>query len=481
MAILANLLAIALVALFNTTPTTMHEPASFPYLRDAKFNNISVTPWVTNTSLDQFYVARSDLTKHTLLPKWTTGNAFYVPFRPSDTRNPSDSFRANTSSLAANISCFPLVKGTENSITLNLTKFNVVDIEINVQNEGHSVRCTPRLGLDNTDPRAIAGWANGSMALELSLLMGPPPEDPSSTPDADFCREIVVNGWIRADINVNQTAPNTPQDEPNFDPALTINRWDQMFLGCRTIVSVSKAEVIVDGVGNIQNVSSVESSHLTDQDLYIGRPTDLYGQLAAYFQDTAGVWHDDSHPSNWNNYLLGIIGNTTDLVDPKAPVPKYEDVAPLLSDLYRRIFAIFLSSNTDTLLSKPPEGASVKGETISLTSRVFLTERMFWIIESILTLYILVAIPLYFSRPKPFLPRLPTTIASVIAYFAASHALLDFRGTSDMNRTSRERHIREKDREYLFGDYVGTDKKPHTGIERVPFAVPMSSKQKGPT
>jgi hypothetical protein len=63
------------------------------------------------------------------------------------------------------------------------------------------------------------------------------------------------------------------------------------------------------------------------------------------------------------------------------------------------------------------------GSTIELEPRLLLSKPMFIISEVILCTYIVVAILVYARPPGQYLPRLPTSIASTIALFAASTAV----------------------------------------------------------
>ncbi|KAI9864714.1 MAG: hypothetical protein M1824_004621 [Vezdaea acicularis] len=476
MAILANLLAVALSAVFVISPTSISQGTNFVQPWEAVFKNLSNNgTGFTESTYDQFYVERSNITKGTLLPKWTTANAFYLPFYPDGGVLSPSEFRSTTTSLGVNASCIPLLKDTDNSININLTGIGDLEMNITVLNDqGQTVQCVPwKL---QGSPSALRGSPNGKVALELSFALDAAAGNSSSSADIDACREMVVNGWVRADIDLKGA---TDLIDPLTDIPFVINSWDQTFIGCRPKIGIGSARVTVDSQGNVQQVQTIDALRPAAQESFASRPTDIQGQLAPFFRDVAGVWHNDSLPSNWINYLLGVLDSSTELVDPKMPIPTFEQVSPRLEDLIQRLSAIILGTNTDALLSTPSTKRTVAGELLITTDRIFLSTPMFWVIESILALSIMVAISLYFFRTKPFLPRLPTTLAAAIPYFAASHALLDFRETSQMTSRERERHILSRRHTYLFGEYVGVDRKPHTGIERAPFAVPTTtSKQR---
>jgi hypothetical protein len=78
-----------------------------------------------------------------------------------------------------------------------------------------------------------------------------------------------------------------------------------------------------------------------------------------------------------------------------------------------------------------------------------------------MSLYIIVTVWLYLQRPWNKLPRLPTTIASIIAYFAASNALREMAIQGDSVESESER----KNWRWGYGTFVGPDGKSHVGIE----------------
>jgi hypothetical protein len=94
---------------------------------------------------------------------------------------------------------------------------------------------------------------------------------------------------------------------------------------------------------------------------------------------------------------------------------------------------------------------------------------MFIISEVILGIYIIVAILVYVRRPGRYLARMPISIAAVIALFAPSSAVKDFRETSHMMNKERARFLDEVDCRYGYGSYIGSDGAVHVGIEKVPY------------
>jgi hypothetical protein len=75
--------------------------------------------------------------------------------------------------------------------------------------------------------------------------------------------------------------------------------------------------------------------------------------------------------------------------------------------------------------------------------------------------------------PGRYLARMPTSIAAVIALFAASAAVKDLQGTSNMTSRERGKYLNDTGCIYGYGSYVGGDGSVHVGIEKVPFVRKM--------
>ena len=156
--------------------------------------------------------------------------------------------------------------------------------------------------------------------------------------------------------------------------------------------------------------------------------------------------------------------------------PTFNTTMPALSTLYSKLFAIVLGTHIPTVLRALDQKNALPGSTLAPEVRIFVSTPMFIISVTIIAMYVVVTVILYVRRPWKILPRMPTTIASQIAYFAASHALNDFSDTSSMSAKEREQYVCGLKQRYGFGRYVGTDGKPHIGIEREPLVQVLTKK-----
>jgi hypothetical protein len=176
-------------------------------------------------------------------------------------------------------------------------------------------------------------------------------------------------------------------------------------------------------------------------------------------------WHNESFTTDWPNSYLKIQLNTSDLVDPNKPLPNVPTLMPPVSALYKQLFGIILALNSG-IFAEPAADAVTSGFIITTKTRIFMSPVMFYISISLLALQLVVAIAYYVKRPRKFLPRMPLTIASIIAYVSASHAV------HDIDQRGNTGH----DVRYAYGRFKGVDGQTHVGIEKEPLVVPLKSK-----
>lgn len=97
------------------------------------------------------------------------------------------------------------------------------------------------------------------------------------------------------------------------------------------------------------------------------------------------------------------------------------------------------------------------------------TPNSFWV-SLVLALFILfymgiVAGVVFFRRRKVFLPRQPTTIASVLAYIHQSKMLYDFVGTAKLNNGEMVKRLEGINKTYGLGWFQGRDGQSHCGVD----------------
>ncbi|KAF8243928.1 hypothetical protein K440DRAFT_667495 [Wilcoxina mikolae CBS 423.85] len=88
-----------------------------------------------------------------------------------------------------------------------------------------------------------------------------------------------------------------------------------------------------------------------------------------------------------------------------------------------------------------------------------------WISVAVLTLVLFAVILVFFRRRNVCVPRLPFSIATLIAYLYAAKMLEDFVGLSVMNTKERNRRISALGKTYGFGWTTGQDGKTRVGVD----------------
>jgi len=153
-----------------------------------------------------------------------------------------------------------------------------------------------------------------------------------------------------------------------------------------------------------------------------------------------------------------------------------EEAITAYTAIYNKLFAILLGNNAAILFSTPVSTTLVPASRSEPQTRIFLSFPSFVLAETILCIYTITTIFLYTHRPWRILPRLPTSIASTVAYFAAGFAVKEFENTSDMTKKERRQWMKWQGYRWAYGKFVGTDGKVHVGIEREPFVQVLDKK-----
>jgi len=141
-------------------------------------------------------------------------------------------------------------------------------------------------------------------------------------------------------------------------------------------------------------------------------------------------------------------------------------MSPPFVALYNSLFVTLVGTNMDFIFQDTTTAKrTVQGSTLSPETRVFVSLPAFVVSITILSLYVITSTWIYARRPWRILPRLPTTTASIIAYFAASNAL------REMNLAQKDESAPWRGWRWGYGVFVGTDGKAHVGIERSPLLM----------
>ncbi|KAF2826872.1 hypothetical protein CC86DRAFT_445792 [Ophiobolus disseminans] len=474
MALLANLLAVAFAGLFNQKSIDIQYPTSFRPPLDFKFVHIngSIGPsdvgefgstvisgaYRGGDGRDQFLIADSNHSRNTSLPAWTDDKMFYLPVfseGPDLEQSNATRFEAKTKALGATLDCKQLQWGKNFVAKM---KVEVASITVNISSDSGNVVCY------NREYMPIQKCINERSALEMTVALKA--RENSTQHEADVCMGSIVMGWIRGPQGKCLLEKDTPLGEDNT-----------IFVHCQPRLITGTASIQFNAAGRLQHPADDIVLDANDADpsprLFSNDPINLIGQSNLYlFRGTfAYAWHNETGATDPLNYFMIHENNSTQLVDPNQPVPTFDDVVVPLNKAYSKLFAIWLGRNRKNLFVpiNNDEAPLLEGYQIHREQRLFLSPTMFIISEAILCTYVIVAIWVYTRRPGQYLPRLPTSIAAVVALFAASAAVQDMTKTSHLDKKGRMQHLERVDARYGYGNFIGADGRVHIGIEKVPF------------
>jgi hypothetical protein len=491
MALFANLLAVAFSGLFFQASiniqyaTTLHPPYDFRIV--ALNGSIGPDRGDTGGSIegggayqggageDQFLVAESNFSTNTPLPSWTDNSMFYLPAfteQASEVAN-SSYFEVTTPSLGAELECTELTIGQNFQVQMsNTSSGSSVMLNLTVPHQSGTVKCgavaSILAGTYEEGPLGPKqGCYDGANANEIVTQLEPRLN--ATREEKEACLGTVLLAWMRRS---ESTCP--------IGKKLTLDPKRSLFIQCQPHMVMSSAKIHVNAAGLLQKPAEEIGIRSRVTNSSSGNPfsndvINIIGQSNLYFfQSTAGVAHDDTFANDYMNYFLRRSTNSSRFVDPNTPVPTFDEVKEPLNKVYSKLFAIWFGVNKRNLLvpTSPESALQVDGYRVQVERRIFVSRTMFIISEAILCTYVIVAIWVYARRPGQYLARMPTSIAAVIALFAASTAVQDLRDASHLNGKGRAQHLERLGSRYGFGSFIGGDDgRVHIGIEKVPLVV----------
>jgi hypothetical protein len=485
MALLANLLAVSLAGLFNQITIDMQHTTAVSQHLQFKFLPVNGTigpvgglsfgsseasgAYRGSNGEDQFLVADSYLRQGIPLPAWTDESMFYLPFIPEESNTTTtNELEVRTRAFGAKLECNGLK--FDNNFHAGIYKRFSTDeaiwpsVNITVTSDtGRTVKCTKTAPYMRQGPVSIASGScvTGPSAAQLVFTLEPTVN--ATQADAEVCMGSVVMGWLR-----------NPTGSCGEIKPVTLDEKTSTFVHCRPRLMTGFATVRVDSSGRLQKkVQNVTLDDKQPEGIYSNNPLNIIGQSNRYiFKGDNPGWHNDSFSDDFINYFVSHVANSSRLIDPKQGLPTFEDIEAPLKKAHALLFAIWMGLNKDKLLvpSDARSLQSLRGWRIEPEKRLFISTPMFAISEAIFCTYAIVAIIVYMRRPGQYLARMPTSIASLIALFAASGAVLDMRGTSYLDKAGRAQHLEKLNARYGYGSFIGGgDGRVHIGIEKTPF------------
>ncbi len=458
MAILANFLAVAFSGLFYEGIENIASAAHFSSSLELPLNSELLQRKLEISSTDHIHVTKSTFTAKTPIPAYIDDKFFYLPFDSTSNTNTTWQRRATTRALGAQLDCVPLLPGGLDSIGVRLgPSGDYGRINATISGNGTKPSCSKSEGFDLDISRDI----DPMLGLAAVEVMFP------------ACGEYLIAGWLRGNVS-NRPDGTTYSFQTHYNVKMNLSRMT--FLACYPRLRAGISDVIIDSAGVVQHASLLNEFDRPPESWFAGNSSLMFSKLLVTTIEQplfTFTWHTDSSSSNEYHGLISMARtDSSRFVDPSLPTPSAKEAAAVFSEVYAKLFAILLGSNLDLILpSNNTQTTLIPGLIVKPTTRIFLSLPMFILAEFILGLYILVTILVYVRRPSRFLPRLPTSLASIIPFLVASQAELDLKGTSGMSTKERDDYVRKLDHRYGFGKFVGTNGKPMIGIERDPYVV----------
>jgi hypothetical protein len=461
MALLANVLAVAFSGLLDEETVAVAYRTNATSIYNTRLRTIIANDTQTGDP-SAFYYSMANFTTGTPMPQWTDNSAFYLPASHVAQLNQSDQLQLqNIPALAASLQCDPVGHGHESSWNFSGASFALaksVSVDANVtvdtlDSHGEPLRCSAGSSVSSD----FYPWPCTSREIMAMEYMEPL----SSITDVgdseiDPCRGLLLAVWARK-----------PAFEMCGDGPYTLSGDEATIMVCKPKVTVQSVNVTLNGEHRV-----LEAVSGTVPEDFPGSPELIDQATHALWQgssNSVGKWHNDSFPSDWHSYVMKMMNPGTGFLDPALPPPDFDLIADIFTRAYQKTFAIWLSLDHDRLLALASEnGESVISATIRRPEiRIVVSRPMIILSSTILGLYIIVAVAVYARRPGKFLPRMPLTMASDIALFAASKAV------GETEAEDMWKHGLAKDeKRFGYGSFIGLDGKPHVGVEGVPFVIP---------
>lgn len=446
-ALLANVLAVGLGGLFNEAPARITYKVPILAMKNAALTAEGLEDFrrnivyaIASDYADPFYVAMANLSYGTPFLPWTDAEFFYLPVGISGQNSSKDTYTAKTIGVGVE----PLCLAAGPIISVDEPPGIPTESREGGTREGCPPTYYPSSLNMNTSNYAVP---DGPAAVELV-------ETVTSSPNITECDMSLVVGWSRANIQNKTGSMNTS------------------LIVCRPQFKTAEFNITFDSQGYIQNTTALSnfSSTLPYPDFALHEKA-ILNHFNHKLQHRDLQWHNDTVSREWFHYLLMVYTGNRDILDARAPLPDPEIMVPSVTSVYKMLFTVFLALNQYVFEDNDGQGTDTAlGYTTE--PRIFVSTPALIVSLTILAFNIIMAIVFYGWGIKLFLPRMPTTIGSLLAYIAPSKAVREYSAGKLENSKS-----------FKFGRFVGEDGKAHIGIDYSEKVVPLklSSLERGDT
>lgn len=460
---------------------------------------------VSSAYVDALYPVLANATGQTDLPTWTTTEYGYLPVEHVHEANspPISEFRYESIGYGADFECVDLLgKSPGIATTLDFhDQGQTFRLFTNFTSTTDSSICQCSLTHDDYHVN-FNGQAQGLAVIGGSLTSSISSFEivrnfdsqyssyksklyPDIQTECDFCQDRIVHGWVRGRL-----VPTDLRPSANLT-ATGRFEYNATIISCKPRLKTQMSLLRVESSGQVIAAQDIGPPNY-DIPASVNLSATFNTSVAALTGSRANrTWHTDSVARDYSNYLFKKLLGNNNLLDSTVPTPSFENASAVVSDALSRLFAAQLFIDRTRL--QPTSATATSNSSLSSAStnttnadttttpglatyqthRIFLSRPMLIISLTILTLDLLVIIIFRLTLPAPFLPRMPFTIASQIAFFAGSHATQDVVAAGGDVRELNKRGYR-----YGYGRYLGADGEIRVGIEREGYIDRSSEKRR---
>ncbi|KAF2008749.1 hypothetical protein BU24DRAFT_468541 [Aaosphaeria arxii CBS 175.79] len=479
LALLSNVLTVSMAGIFVQYDEVIVKGTSVVQLKEPFLDPATPQSLVLELYQDSIFTVAANASGLTKLPTWTTTEYGYLPVDLGSLNRSTQDQQIGFQSVGygADLDCVNFLDIYPNQSAHFEFSENYTNLAFSFcygWPSGESASCDSSMRQSSYLNNISNIPVNVVSSYELQTAVTRP-NGPNDQPiwNGQENEQQIILGWLRGRWAAN-TTPTLEALDPQSIQGRTFE-YNATVIACRPRLKTQRSVIRADMEGNI-----ISARHLGPPDYNTSSSMNLTNSLRATISGTtrgftanAKGWHANIIAQDWPNYLYKTILNGTGIVDPANPVPSVEFASKIASQTFGRQFVaqLFLDrqylKNADTKSSDGMQSANLYRS----VRRFRLSTPMYIITQVILTLDLIVLLINRFLLSKPFLPRQPSTIASQIAFSAASHVIDDVAAAVKGARGDPGLEVLDTQLGYRFGygKFVGKDGRSHVGIERDPF------------
>lgn len=475
-----NVLAVTLSGLFEEKPTKVLIPGTTkaslaPEIIGEPNLSMNLGGATVITYSDAFYAAMANQSGQASLPPWAGKSRYYLPFDlawPNNDNITIQRLAANTRAYEFEPNCRPVGINLDTADEymsfrpfFNDSRWDLAYVR-NLP-DGTNITCqlfnrNTGLGAFDIENATSAHTIEEVSALQFPDIIGVP----AAPEKTFFCSQRMVAGWGRLGPAVDASTAGPEIDLTNSTEGRSL---EATWLFCEPKVKSAMFDVEVDVAGRILGANQTTdytydseafgTSNQTIVDILLKQ----MNQITLTGLPQSGRWHNDSFSATWFDSLISIELNSARHFEIGSPLPTSEQMLPLFEKWYKRLTAITMSFDKK-LFAKLEQDIIIPVTLETIEERIFLEPVMFYLTVSLLGIQLITLIIFYYCRPGQFLPRMPLSIASLISFVSASHAV------QEVGRQT------EEEQTFGYGRFKGVDGHTHVGIEKSSLVVPLESR-----